>query len=85
MPRCWYPGFYGPQIDWQPRQVPYYGSPRSMPAYGVGTNPWTMPLTAQMSKEQELDFLKNQAQVIKEQLEQIEARMRDLGTIEEES
>jgi archaellum component FlaC len=31
-----------------------------------------------MTLEQELDFLKNQAQAIREQLEQIETRMRDL-------
>jgi hypothetical protein len=33
-----------------------------------------------VSKEQELDFLKNQAEAIKEQLEQTEARIRDLET-----
>ena len=31
-----------------------------------------------MTPEQELDFLKNQAEAIKGQLEQIEARTRDL-------
>jgi hypothetical protein len=31
-----------------------------------------------MTKEQELGFLKNQANAIKSQLEQIEARMREL-------
>jgi prefoldin subunit 5 len=36
------------------------------------------PFAPQMSREQELDFLKNQAQSIKGQLEQIEARMREL-------
>jgi prefoldin subunit 5 len=35
-----------------------------------------------MTKEQELDFLKNQAQAVKGQLEQIEARMRELETKE---
>ena len=32
----------------------------------------------QMTPEQELDFLKNQSDMIKEQLEQIETRMQDL-------
>jgi len=31
-----------------------------------------------MTKEQELDFLQEQANAIKSQLEQIEARMREL-------
>jgi len=31
-----------------------------------------------MTREQELDFLKNQANTVKSQLEQIEAMMRDL-------
>jgi len=33
-----------------------------------------------MSKEQELDFLKNEAEAIKGQIEQIDARMLDLET-----
>jgi len=33
-----------------------------------------------MTPEQELDFLKNQAQAMRGQLEQIEARTRDLET-----
>jgi len=35
-----------------------------------------------MTPEQELDFLRSQAEAIKGQLEQIEARMRDLETEE---
>ena len=42
-----------------------------------------MPYTAGISKEQELDFLKNQAEAIKGHLEQIEARMSDLETKQE--
>ena len=44
------------------------------PAYGA---PTATP-GAQMTKEQELSFLKNQASAIKGQLEQIETRMREL-------
>ena len=36
-----------------------------------------------MTREQELDFLKSQAQAIKEQLEHIEARVRELETTAE--
>jgi hypothetical protein len=38
------------------------------------------PYAPQMSQEQELDFLRNQAEAIKSQLDQIESRMRDLET-----
>jgi len=57
------------QAYWQAMQagqVPY-------PSYGG------VPTTApSMTPEQEFDLLKNQAQAIREQLEQIETRMRDL-------
>ena len=36
------------------------------------------PFPAPMSKEEELSYLKNQAQAIKEQLDNIESRMHDL-------
>jgi hypothetical protein len=36
------------------------------------------PFTTQMTKEEELDYLRNQANTIKEQLEQIESKMQDL-------
>ena len=40
--------------------------------------PASMPFAPRMTQEQELDFLKSQAEVMKAQLEQIEARMREL-------
>jgi len=48
---------------------PYYGQPATL---GVA------PFAPQMTREQELDFLKSQAQAVKGQLEQIESRMREL-------
>ena len=51
---------------------PFYGAPTSTP---VAT-----PFAPQMTREQEFDFLKNQAQAMRGQLEQIEARVRDLET-----
>jgi hypothetical protein len=61
------------QAYWQAMQAgqapyPFYGAPATAPG---------------MTREQELDFLKNQADVIKGQLEQIEARMRELETKKE--
>ncbi len=63
-----------------------YGGPGAMPFYGgyaPGTAPATpgaTPYAPQMAPEQELDYLKNQAQMMREQLERIEARIRELGT-----
>ena len=54
----------------------YPGLYMGAPFYGEA------PLAPQMTPEQELDFLRNQAQAAKEQLEQIEARMRELETKE---
>jgi len=60
---------------------PYYrGAGAPYPAYGAPTG--QVPFTPQMTKEQELEFLRNQAQAVKGQLEQIEARMRELETKE---
>ncbi len=62
-----------------------YGvSPRTgygYPYYGAGsTTPGAVPFAPQMTREQELDFLKNQAQAMRGQLEQIEARVQQLGS-----
>jgi hypothetical protein len=50
------------------------------PYYGVAPAfPGNIPFYPGMTKEQEIDFLKNQAQGIKSQLESIEARIQQLG------
>jgi len=63
--------------------IPYSGAPTGanpyaggMPYGGVpgGANPYA----PQMTREQELDFLSNQAEAIREQLEQIDARIKEL-------
>ena len=41
--------------------------------------PFTGPFVSPMTREQELDSLKSQAQTMREQLEQIEARIQQLG------
>lgn len=76
---CAIPG-YG-----MPWGVPRYGVPSGMPYYGAGPPtpggmPGAMPFAPQMTREQELDFLKAQAQAMRQQLEQIEARVQQLGT-----
>lgn len=62
---------------------PYPGVPYA-PYRGFGampysaTAPWATPYAPQMSGEQELDFLKKEAQAMREQVEQIEARINEL-------
>jgi len=59
-----------------------YGMPSGTgygyPYYGQPATPGVAPFAPQMTREQELDFLKSQAQAVKGQLEQIESRMREL-------
>jgi hypothetical protein len=38
------------------------------------------PYAPQMTREQELDFLRNQAEAVKEELDQIDTRIKELGT-----
>jgi len=68
LPRC---GYFSAGAGSAPRsyQSSFYGQPAA-PGY--------TPFTPQTSKEEELDYLKNQAEAVKEQLDQIESRMRDL-------
>ena len=62
-----------------------YGvSPRvgyGYPSYGTPVNlPGVMPYASAMTPQQELDFLRNQAQAMRGQLEQMEARISELKT-----
>ncbi|HEX76004.1 MAG TPA: DUF5320 domain-containing protein [Dehalococcoidia bacterium] len=71
---CAIPG-YG--VPWG---VPRYGAPWGMPYYGATPpTPSAVPFAPQMTRDQELDFLKAQAQAMRDQLEQIEARVQQLG------
>ena len=75
-----------------PPGYPSYGSPWATPSYGEMAYPGVMPYgyagapmgvdpyAPQLTREQELDFLKNQAEAIKGQLEQIDARIKELET-----
>ena len=83
LPRCWYPMAGVAPSYWQPPQAgqasyPAYSAPWDTPYYGTAPAPGTMPFAPQMTKEQELDFLKNQAESIKSQLEQIGTRIQEL-------
>jgi prefoldin subunit 5 len=46
----------------------------------MGTMPGADPYAPQMTREQELDFLRSQAEAVKGQLEQIDARIKELET-----
>jgi hypothetical protein len=71
LPRCGYyfsgAGAPAPR-SYQPQSF-YSGMP---PAPGYA------PYSSQMTREDELNYMKDQAEAIKEQLEEIESRMRDL-------
>jgi len=75
LPRCGYflSGAVGVPMA-GPYQQPFYEA--------TPPTPGAAPYAPQMTKEQELDFLKSEAEAIKEQLEEIEARMRGLESEE---
>ena len=59
----------------------FQGMGYGYPYYGAGpAAPGAVPFAPQMTREQELDFLKNQSQAMKGQLEQIESRIQQLGS-----
>lgn len=87
LPRCGYflSGAAGAPTAWPYQQPPYAAGPgftagqASYPYYPeTWPAPGATPFAPEMTREQEIDFLKGQAEMIKQQLEQIEARMRDL-------
>ena len=64
---------YGyPYSGWGRAPYPAYGAPMAAPG--------AVPFTPQMTPAQEIDLLRNQAQAMREQLEQIESRIQGLGT-----
>ena len=89
LPRC---GYFLNGAPGAPAQLPFQqtGYPVN-PGFGAGQSSYppyaassstfgSAPFASQVTPEQELDFLRNQAEVIGEQLEQIETRMRDLDS-----
>jgi len=95
LPRCGY-FLSGAAAMPAPPTYPSYVSPWAMPYYGgmaypgavpygyagapMGAVPGTDPYAPQMTREQELDFLRSHAEAIKGQLEQIDARIKELET-----
>ena len=89
LPRCGYflSGAAGTPAAWPYQQYPYpadpgfnagqtgYAFPAAMPLA-----PGATPFAPQVTPEQELDFLKNQAEGMRGQLEQIETRIQQLGS-----
>jgi hypothetical protein len=59
-----------------------YGYPGYGALYGYSATPYAPPIgvppASVMNSEQEYDYLKNQVQIVRSQLEQIESRMREL-------
>jgi len=76
LPRCWY--FLGVAPPAGQAPYPYYGGAWAASAYGGPTAPGMTPFAPPMTREQELDFLKSQAQAVKGQLGEIEARISEL-------
>jgi len=92
LPRC---GYFLRGAAGMPPGYPYYGNPGATPYYGgyapppgmsgqpapgAYGSPAATPYAPQMTREQELDFLRNQAEGIREELEQIDARIKELET-----
>ncbi len=83
LPRCWY--FLGPMGE--PISSGYWKYPYphagawGMP-YGATTTPGAVPFAPQMTRDQELDFLRNEAEMVRKQLDEIERRIRELSTEE---
>jgi hypothetical protein len=63
LPRCWAPGL-----------MPGYGPP----PYGDYPDWNQTPYTPQMTQEQELGFLREEANALKRQLEEIDARITEI-------
>ena len=77
LPRC---GYFLSSAG-APAAWPYQQSPSPFYA-GAPSASGYAPFAPQMTKEQELGSLQEQAEAIKEQLDQIEGRMRDLESKE---
>jgi len=75
-PQAPYPFYRGYAPYGSPGGVPYYGEPAYWQGMQAGQAPY--PYYRQMTREQELDFLKSQAQAAKGQLGEIEARISEL-------
>ena len=71
LPRC---GYFFSRAG-APAPLPYQAPPFYQ---GTPAAPGYAPYAPQMTKDEELNYLKDQAEAIKGNLEEIESRMRDL-------
>jgi hypothetical protein len=77
LPRCgYYMGGIGAPAPWSYQPQTYFP--------GTQYAPGAAPYPPMMTREEELNYMKDQAEAIKGQLEEIEARMRDLEGEEKE-
>lgn len=79
LPRCWYfgaPGAPPYTPDWVP--YPDYSGAWDVPYYGRQGPYGATPYAPQVSREEELEFLKGEANAVKAQLDEIEARIKSL-------
>jgi len=61
-----------------------YGVPWGAPYYGAGpAAPGAVPFAPRVSREQETDFLKSEAEALREHLKELEARIGQLSTEKE--
>lgn len=75
--RGWGPG-WGRGMGWR---AGWWDAPPHWGGLAYAAEPYGPP----MSREEEVDFLKDEANAVKSQLEEIEARIRDLETSAEET
>jgi len=61
-----------------PAPMPYYRGEWGSPFYGGYRVQTAAPYDPRMTRDQELDFLREEANAIKGQLEEIEARIKEL-------
>jgi hypothetical protein len=84
LPRCWHPAAY-PAPPYTPGAMPYphYGEEWGPAYYGGAAAPGAVPYGPQMSRGEELEFLREEANAVKAQLDEIEARMKQLESEQE--
>jgi hypothetical protein len=85
LPRCWHPGLWAgywqmPPAD--PYFEPYYGPPWMGPYYPGSPAEAAYPPASyhppRMTRDEEIQYLKEQAQAVKEDLDDIQARIDEL-------
>jgi hypothetical protein len=92
LPRCWAYGGYGeygfdpylygaPPYGWEgPYGMGYPPHDQMYPGYPYTPHPWESPYASpMMTAEEEMEWLKNQAGSIRQEIDQIKNRISELG------